>query len=159
MRYDRNLSAVKGSGYSWQESFETDDKQTIRAICSKIGADFEWKETGGLRVSQIRPATARHPTTGEEVWFNQADGFHPSSLDAETFQWFVGNNEDFRLNSHFGDGSPIPVEMLEEIRAVLESETVPHSWQTGDILILDNMLAAHGRLPFSGARKIALAMT
>jgi alpha-ketoglutarate-dependent taurine dioxygenase len=49
--------------------------------------------------------------------------------------------------------------MLEQIREVLQKETIPHRWQTGDILILDNMLAAHGRMPFSGARRIALAMT
>jgi alpha-ketoglutarate-dependent taurine dioxygenase len=49
--------------------------------------------------------------------------------------------------------------MLEQIREVLKNETVPHQWQTGDILILDNMLTAHGRMPFSGARRIALAMT
>jgi alpha-ketoglutarate-dependent taurine dioxygenase len=49
--------------------------------------------------------------------------------------------------------------MLKQIREVLENETIPRCWQTGDILILDNMLTAHGRMPFSGARRIALAMT
>ncbi|NJM52790.1 MAG: TauD/TfdA family dioxygenase [Blastocatellia bacterium] len=31
--------------------------------------------------------------------------------------------------------------------------------EKGDILILDNILTAHGRMPFSGQRKIMLAMT
>jgi alpha-ketoglutarate-dependent taurine dioxygenase len=159
VRYDRNLPDEKGSDYSWQAAFETDDKETVENHCREIGADFEWKANGNLRVSQTRPATATHPETGEEVWFNQADGFHPSNLDAETRRWFVSNNEEFRLDSHFGDGSPIAVLMLDEIRRVLQKETIPHHWQTGDILILDNMLAAHGREPFSGARRIALAMT
>ena len=159
VRYDRNLPGDKGTGYSWQEAFETDDKEAVENHCRKIGADFEWKENGNLRVSQIRPATVKHPETGEEVWFNQADGFHPSNLDAETRGWFIANGEDFRLESRFGDGSPIAVGMLEQIRAVLQKETIPHRWQTGDVLILDNMLAAHGRMPFSGARRIALAMT
>lgn len=159
VRYDRNLPGEKGSGYSWQEAFETDNKSVIENICRKIGASFEWKETGGLRISQIRPATARHPETGEEVWFNQADGFHASNLEAETLAAIADGGEEPRLDSRFGDGSPIAAETLENIRAVLHEETVPHRWQTGDVLILDNMLAAHGRLPFSGARKIALAMT
>jgi alpha-ketoglutarate-dependent taurine dioxygenase len=159
IRYDRNLSGQKGSGYSWQEAFECDERETVENRCRKIGAEFEWKLSGNLRVSQIRPATATHPETGEEVWFNQADGFHSSALDAETRQWIVSNNEEFRLNSCFGDASEISVEMLDHIRAVLHEETVPHQWQTGDVLILDNMLAAHGRMPFSGARRIALAMT
>ncbi|HLM59802.1 MAG TPA: TauD/TfdA family dioxygenase [Pyrinomonadaceae bacterium] len=159
IRYDRNLVNEKNSDYSWQAAFETDDKETVENHCRKIGACFEWKENGKLRVSQTRPATALHPETGEEVWFNQADGFHPSNLEAETREWFAANNEEFRLDARFGDGSPIAVEMLEQIREVLKNETVPHQWQTGDILILDNMLTAHGRMPFSGARRIALAMT
>jgi alpha-ketoglutarate-dependent taurine dioxygenase len=32
-------------------------------------------------------------------------------------------------------------------------------WQKGDILVLDNRLTAHGRMPFSGAKKIVLAMS
>ncbi|HEY0657874.1 MAG TPA: TauD/TfdA family dioxygenase, partial [Pyrinomonadaceae bacterium] len=156
IRYDRNLSSEAGSGYSWQDAFETDDKQTVENHCRNIGAEYEWKSGGGLRVSQIRPATMIHPQTGEEVWFNQADGFHPSNLDRETYELMNGN---FRLNACFGDGSPFEVSMLEHIREVLRKETIPVKWQTGDILIVDNILAAHGRMPFSGARKIVLAMT
>lgn len=159
VRYDRHLPTGEDSAYSWQAAFETGDRQTIEDVCREIGASFEWKPDGGLRVSQIRPATAAHSETGEEVWFNQADGFHQSNLDAETRDFFIANKIEFRLNSFFGDGEPIPLETLEHIRAVLRRETVPHRWQTGDVLILDNMLAAHGRMPFSGARKIALAMT
>jgi alpha-ketoglutarate-dependent taurine dioxygenase len=159
IRYDRNLPDDANSDYSWQAAFETGDKEAVENHCRSIGAEFEWKETGNLRVSQIRPATATHPETGEEVWFNQADGFHPSNLDTEIREFIISNNEEFRLNACFGDSSPIDVAILENIRAVLENETVPHQWQQGDILILDNMLAAHGRAAFSGERRIALAMT
>jgi hypothetical protein len=31
-------------------------------------------------------------------------------------------------------------------------------WQRGDILMLDNMLASHGREPFAGPRKVIVAM-
>jgi alpha-ketoglutarate-dependent taurine dioxygenase len=53
----------------------------------------------------------------------------------------------------------IESEMLAHIRRVLQSETIPHRWQVGDILVLDNILSAHERMPFTGARKIILAMT
>jgi alpha-ketoglutarate-dependent taurine dioxygenase len=155
--YVRNLQADKGSGYSWQEAFESDDKETVEKTCRKAGADFEWKDDDGLRVSQIRPATLTHPITGEEVWFNQADGFHPSNLGEELLETL--REDELRLNVYFGDGSTIDSAILAHIRAVLQSETIPHRWQAGDILILDNILAAHGRMPFAGARKIILAMT
>ncbi len=32
-------------------------------------------------------------------------------------------------------------------------------WRAGDLLVVDNVLAAHGRMPFSGARRVLLAMT
>jgi alpha-ketoglutarate-dependent taurine dioxygenase len=159
--YVRNLQADKGSGYSWQEAFETDERETVENCCRKIGAQFEWKPGGALRLSQIRPAILSHPTTNEEVWFNQADGFHPSNLDAETYAALIAlmSEDEFRLNVFFGDGSAIDSETLRHIRAVLHGETIPHKWQAGDVLILDNILTAHGRMPFTGARKIALAMT
>jgi len=31
-------------------------------------------------------------------------------------------------------------------------------WKPGDILILDNMRFAHGRLPFKGARRLHVSM-
>jgi alpha-ketoglutarate-dependent taurine dioxygenase len=36
---------------------------------------------------------------------------------------------------------------------------MPHAWEAGDLLMLDNLLAAHGRRPFSGERRIAVAMS
>jgi alpha-ketoglutarate-dependent taurine dioxygenase len=162
IRYVRNLSPDRGTGYSWQDAFETDNPDIAEARCREIGADFEWRPDRTLRMSQVRPATAAHPETGEEVWFNQADGFHPTALDRETYQAlmsFAGSEENFRLGVTYGDGSPIDVDALEHVREVLRSETIPHRWRAGDILVLDNMLAAHGRMPFAGPRKIALAMT
>jgi len=157
--YERHLKAEKGAGYSWQEAFETDDRRAVEDICGQTGSDFEWLPNNVLRLRQIRPATATHPETGEEVWFNQAHGFHQSALDAETLDAFRAAGEKPRLNSYFGDGSPICAFVLEDVRRVLREETIPHRWQASDILVLDNILTAHGRLPFSGARKIVLAMT
>lgn len=159
--YVRNLDANKGSGYSWQDAFETEDKRAVEKHCREIGADFVWRGNDILSLSQIRPAIAVHPETGEEVWFNQAHCFHPSALDAKTYQHFIAQmpEDDFRLNARFGDGSLIPIEMLEQIRAISASETVLFPWRAGDVLVLDNLLAAHGRMPFAGARKIILAMS
>ena len=155
--YIRNLEADKFSDYSWQAAFETENRAEVEKVCRKIGASFEWQPDGRLQVRQIRPATVKHPVTGEEVWFNQADGFHPSNLGLENYETF--EESEFRLNCTFGDGTPIEPQILEHVRRVLRSETIPHRWLAGDILILDNLLTAHGRKPFSGPRKIVLAMT
>lgn len=155
--YQRNLHGDAGSGYSWQDAFETEDKSFVENYCREIGAEYEWRDNGGLRLRQIRPATAIHPKTGEEVWFNQADGFHPSNVEPENYSNM--NEDDFRLNARFGDGTSLDVSALDHIREVMRNEMTLFQWRRGDVLVLDNMLAAHGRMPFSGPRKIILAMT
>ena len=157
--YERRLTSEKGAGYSWQEAFETDERRAVEDFCRATSIDFEWLPGDCLKLSQTRPATLAHPETGERVWFNQAHGFHPSALGEETLAALRAAGEKPRLNSSFGDGSPICPALLEHIRGVLRAETVEHRWQAGDILMIDNLLTAHGRMPFSGARKIVLAMT
>ncbi len=162
VRYIRHLWSGTGTGYSWQDVFCSDDRAEVEARCATIGADIEWLAGDVLRVVQVRPAIAVHPDTGEEVWFNQADGFHPSGLDPATYRELLqlcGSEERFRLNVTFGDGSPIGADMLSAVRDVIRRETGPHPWRKGDVLVLDNLLTAHGRRPFRGARAIATAMS
>ncbi|CAM5231048.1 hypothetical protein SANTM175S_04757 [Streptomyces antimycoticus] len=32
-------------------------------------------------------------------------------------------------------------------------------WHTGDLLLIDNMLVAHGRRPYTGTRRVLVAMS
>jgi hypothetical protein len=57
-----------------------------------------------------------------------------------------------------GDGERIEPQVIEHINGVYEREAVVFPWQKGDVLMLDNMLAAHGRNPFKGQRKIVVGM-
>ena len=156
VRYVRTLGADRGSGYSWQDAFETADRNRVERICTERGAEFEWTESG-LVVSEIRPATTVHPFTGEEVWFNQADGFHESNVYPGGLR--PAGAPVPRLQSFFGDGSPICLSILKGVRSVIDRQTTEHRWENGDLLVLDNRLAAHGRMPFEGTRKILVAMT
>ena len=161
IRYVRNLDNRPASQYSWQAAFETDDRSAVEAYCREGGVSYRWRDDGGLWLSEVRPATATHPKTGEEVWFNQADGFHPSVLGEEAYQALASTaaKEEFRLNAFFGDGGPLGVSDLDHIRGVMRKEMVLVPWQAGDILVIDNMLTSHGRMPYTGSRKILLAMT
>ena len=49
-------------------------------------------------------------------------------------------------------------EQWPHIRALYERIAVRFPWKAGDILMVDNMLVAHARAPFTGARKIVVAM-
>jgi hypothetical protein len=162
LRYIRNLPPGEGSGYSWQDAFRSCDPRVVEQRCAASGATAEWLPGDFLRVVQNRPAVASHPQTDEEVWFNQADGFHPSALDEQSYRELLalyGSEDRFRLNVTYGDGCPIDPNALAAIRDVLRKESRPHAWRKGDVLVLDNMLVAHGRRPFTGGRRIATAIT
>ena len=66
--------------------------------------------------------------------------------------------ENLPNNTYYGDGTAIEPHVLDELRAAYEAETVEFAWQRGDVLLLDNMLTAHGRAPFSPPRQIVVSM-
>jgi alpha-ketoglutarate-dependent taurine dioxygenase len=143
----------------WQEVFQTDTHTEVEDYCRKVGMTFEWKSDNRLRTSQVCQSVARHPLTGEMVWFNQAHLFHESSLHPEireSLRSSFGKNQP--RNAFFGDGSAIDDATLDSIRAAYDKETVLFPWRRGDVLVLDNMLSAHGRKPYGGPRKIVVGM-
>jgi alpha-ketoglutarate-dependent taurine dioxygenase len=149
-----------GLGLPWQRSFHTSDKAEVEEYFSKAGIEYEWKGEGRLRTRQVRPAVAQHPGTGENVWFNHIAFWHITSLPAKLRESMLVmlKEEEFPYNVYYGDGSPIEASVVKMLREAYEQETVVFPWQKGDLLMLDNMLVAHGRKPYAGERKILVAM-
>jgi alpha-ketoglutarate-dependent taurine dioxygenase len=144
---------------SWQNVFQTEDRDEVEAYCRNAEIDFEWKRDDELRTRQICQAVATHPDTGEQVWFNQAHLFHVSSLGDQVRESLLASSDgEPPRNACYGDGSPIDDATLAEIRSTYDRETVVFPWQRRDVLLLDNMLAAHGRRPYRGTRKIVVGM-
>ena len=156
--YVRNFN--KGIDLPWQEVFQTADKAAVEEYCQNAQIEFEWKGTDRLRLRQVREAVISHPITGEPVWFNQVALFHPSGLAAEVRDSLLSivGEEDLPKHCYYGDGSLIETSVLEEIRLAYRQATVTFPWQAGDILMVDNMLVAHGRRPFIGSREVFVAM-
>lgn len=156
--YVRNFA--EGLDVSWQNFFQTTDKNEVENYCHQAGIDFEWYDDNGLITRQIRPALAVHPKTSEPVFFNQIQLHHISYLDTEVQKSLLSIFGESKLprNVYFGDGTAITPTEINEINTVYQQAQTSFPWQKGDIIMLDNMLAAHGRNPYIGQRKIVVAM-
>ncbi len=158
LMYVRNYGG--GLDVPWQRVFNTAGRHVVERYCDQQGIEFEWKPDDELRTRQVCQAAARHPITGEQVWFNQAHLFHIASLEPQVREALLGavDEPDLPRNVYYGDGDSIETAVLDDIRAAYQATQVTFSWQPGDILMLDNMLFAHGRRPYQGERKVLVAM-
>ncbi|WP_327258031.1 TauD/TfdA family dioxygenase [Streptomyces sp. NBC_01244] len=161
VRYVQNLHDGYGLGKSWQATFETDLQEEVERFLDGTGAIWKWKGDGGIRVESVRPATTRHPVTGAEVWFNQADQWHPAGLGDDTAAALaqILPEDELPQNVTFADGSPIPEAYVAQIRDRGLEHAVDVDWAQGDLLLIDNVLLAHGRRPFTGNRRVLVAMS
>ncbi|MCX5380995.1 TauD/TfdA family dioxygenase [Streptomyces sp. NBC_00091] len=151
----------EGLGLSWQEGFQSEDPHEVEERCRAAGIAFEWTGDGALRTRHHRPALVTDPAGGAEAWFNQAHLFHSSALEPEVREALLEmyGEQDLPRNAYFADGTPIPDADLAAVRAAYDEAAFAFPWQEGDLLILDNLLVAHGREPFTGPRQVLVAMT
>jgi alpha-ketoglutarate-dependent taurine dioxygenase/acyl carrier protein len=156
--YQRTYSA--GLGLPWQTVFQTEDRAEVEREAEETHFAVDWREGDKLRTRGARPAVIPHPETAELTWFNQGQHWHVSCLDPLTSKSMRDLFADDDLPRHllFGDGSPIPDEHMQGILDVYKRLEVVFPWQKGDVVLLDNVLVAHGRNPFAGNRKILVAM-
>ena len=161
---DKKLLYVRNYGngldLAWNDVFATDDRRQVETYCQANHIAFEWKGADELRTKQLCQSVAQHPVTGQWVWFNQAHLFHVSNLQPDIRETLLSifEPEDLPRNVYYGDGSVIEDSILDEIRGVLGNCMVKFPWHQGDVLMLDNMLVAHGRSSFTGPRKVVVAM-
>ncbi len=158
-RYVRHFRA--GLGLSWQESFGTDDPLEVERYCSDQSISYQWRPNGSLTTSQVRPVMRQHPITHEETWFNHLTFFNVGTLNQEIRKALLSAMPEDELpnNTYYGDGEPIEAEVLQLLQRAYTSELVSVPWQAGDIMMIDNMLASHGRESFTPPRRVLVAMT
>ena len=158
LMYVRNF--IPGVDVSWRQFFGTDDKRKVEELCQKDRLEYEWIADDGLRIRHRTRAVLNHPRTGDRVFFNQIQLHHISCLDPDvrgSLRSFF-REEDLPRNVYYGDGSIIEDAVVEEIGALYWEMSQSFPWQRRDIVMLDNVLTAHARKPYSGARQIVVAM-
>lgn len=158
IRYIRNYH--QGFDLDWRTVFQCDTPAQVENFCNANNIEFSWHSDGHLTTSQQCQAIARHPISGERLWFNQAHLFHPSALGEEVLEDMLDifGEEGVPRDARYGDGKPIDSALLATIRDVYADAARQFDWREGDITVFDNMLAAHARRPFVGTRRVLVSM-
>jgi len=141
-------------------AFGTDDRSAVESYCRANAIRFEWQPGGGLRTWQRRSAVMAHPLTGRRCWFNQIAFLSEWTIEPEVREYLVDiyGEDGLPFNTRFGDGDPIDAGVVQVINQVHEANTVREPWQSGDLMLVDNIRTAHGREPFQGSREVLVAM-
>lgn len=162
----------------WNEIFLTEDPKEVERQCKEQDIEYEWLPNGNLRLLHRTPAVISHPVTGEKVWFNHLQVFHPHGADTEyayihryqkrfkTLLWAqflkvlvqiqqaTKKPVDQSMNVLFGDGTEVPNSYVEHIEEIIWRNMVIFPWKKNDVLAIDNFSTSHGRLPYEGPRNI-----
>ena len=147
-------------GMPWQTVFQCQSRAEAQAMCDARGYAVVWHDEQRATLTRVAEATIEHPGTGQASWFNHALFFHESSLEPtirEGLRQLYGGDY-LPHRSAYGDGGEIAVEDLSALRRAYGSAERRLRLNAGEVLVIDNLLMAHGRCPFVGQRDIRLVM-
>ncbi|KAF5010271.1 hypothetical protein FDECE_3556 [Fusarium decemcellulare] len=149
---------------------DSDDTETARKkiedeIRRLPTATWVWEnqssenQLGDLRVWQVLPAVRDHPKTGHTAFFNNAVSRFLNALDAGTLEPpHINKNGEYQPPAFYGDGSLIPREYLDSAVKIIHETRSLVTWQSGDVLLLDNHAVQHAREPWTGNRKLLASL-
>uniref|UniRef100_A0A0D9UXR1 TauD/TfdA-like domain-containing protein n=1 Tax=Leersia perrieri TaxID=77586 RepID=A0A0D9UXR1_9ORYZ len=137
-------------GRGWQSTFLTKDRNVAEERAAKLGMKLEWTDDGGVKtIMGPIPAIKWDESRGRKIWFN--------SMVAAYTGWKDARNDPVKAVT-FGDGSPLPADIIAGCGEILEEECVAVPWQQGDILVIDNWAVLHSRRSFVPPRRILASL-
>lgn len=147
----------------WTDAFGTTDPDEVEQYCEAMGLEFEWRADDSLTTRFRGAGVVDHPDTGEGVWFNQlvqqatnVENLGQALFDAYAEHYTDGRSRPFEV--FYGDGSVVDPADIRATYPLLDEVTVAFPWQSGDVMLLDNLNTAHGRNTFTGSRDIQVAL-
>jgi len=137
-------------GRGWQATFQAETKEQAEAAATKQGITWEWTEEGFLKTTTaVLPAVREDTRTGKQTWFN--------SVIAAYLGWEDSRNDRRRAVS-FANGDYMPEEAMKTLEETMEELAVDFTWEKGDVCMIDNRQALHGRRSFDPPRRILAAL-
>jgi hypothetical protein len=140
---------ASGMGRSWQSTLRSETRENAEGRLRSLGYAWEWLDDGCLRATTpVLPAIRTAPS-GRKVFFNQ--------LIAAFKGWKDSRNDPSKAITH-GDGSPLDPVGVQAAVEIADELTFDVPWKNGDVVLVDNYLAMHGRRSFQGQRKVLASL-
>jgi len=137
--------------FFWQRQIY-DSKEATEMWLNRKGYTWSWEADGTLVMEIVLPSVRTHPITGEDIFFAQPHCFSASYSVAHPILMLDFVNEwsrapdDLPFRISYGDGSAVSDETINHVRKTIYDCSVAFAMRSGDLLMLDNMLAGHGRM-------------
>lgn len=136
--------AQSGQGRSWRETLSVENVEQAEEKLMQLGYRWQWLGDGSLKAQTQALPAIRTLARGRKVFFNQ--------LIAAYMGW-SGVKEAPEIALSYGDDSHFSKSFLNKMVELAQEITFDIPWQDGDVALVDNNLAMHGRKPYSGDRK------
>ncbi len=153
LRYSNTMPAendpLSGMGRSWKSTLRSETREEAEGRLKTLGYSWEWLPDGSLRATTPILPAVRPLSGGRKAFFNQ--------LIAAFRGWKDARNDPAKAIT-FGDGSPLDREAALAAAEIGEELSFDVPWRTGDVVLLDNYVAMHGRRTFSGTRKVLASL-
>jgi len=139
------------------------DARAVERVCAEQDATVRWNWEESALITNTLPGVRQHPETGEKVWFNHVSTFMATPRTAGLARWLLyhagfPSPRSRPFHASLGNGEPFSLAELNSINDAMDSSTIMFRWQRSDLLLVDNYLIAHGRMPFHGPRRILVAI-
>lgn len=141
--------AKSGMGRSWQNTLRATTRAEAEARLTHLGYLWEWLADGGLRATTPVLPAVRKPSDGRTTFFNQ--------LIAASQGWKDGRNDPSKAIT-LGDAAPLDRAAALEAARLGDELAFDVPWQRGDVALVDNFVAMHGRRTFTGTRKVLASL-
>jgi len=147
-------------GLPWSQVLSADSREEAHAVCSERAIDCAFLPNGALRLQQRRPVVAAHPCNGQECWFNDMAFLNQWSIPADERQLLLDafGPDGVPFNTLLGSGAALDERDFWSIIEAYDTVHVGVDLEPGDVLVVDNMLMAHGRAARLGPWDVATAL-
>jgi hypothetical protein len=141
--------AASGMGRSWQSTLRATTRDDAVFHLRDHNYSWEWLPDDCLRVTTpVLPAVRKLPD-GRTTFFNQ--------LIAAARGWKDSRNDPSRAIT-FGDGTPLDRDAVLVAAELGDELSFDIPWQRGDVALVDNFVAMHGRRTFTGTRRVLASL-